>query len=556
MKKNASLNDLKNARDAALGQLCPVLLALEAQHEDIQKVLAGCHLLTSPVETAVEALIGCSDKLFSDLLREEIALYGKVFETRQEQAASSRFGLYQAVVPVVVGDQVQCCLRTGWLVTEPVSEKLMRAMLADGKMSEKELKKAVKAIRVYTNDEERQVTAFLRQLCSLLTALLKEARRADGLAEQLISSERARSLGTLTGGVAHHFNSLLSVILGYSSFMLNRLSLPKEASDALEHISEAAQKGRRLTDEMLAFLGSESEEQSTCRVHEILESVVSLLHSQVHSRVRFEMSLNAKSDEVSARPSALHQVIFNLVTNSLDSMEGSGCLSVSTQNSEVASEGAVRQYIAIGVAEQEAEKRGGEIPPAGEFEPPENASLKLSSLYGLVADLEGSVLITPSAVRGKPSVKVVLPVAGQAKGRSEGAAAGEQLCASSIWVLDDDDTFREMCKFVLTGQGHRVHCISSAQEMKDEWASGGAKPDLIVMDFSMPDMNGHELCQWLRRSGSETPVILVSGLSTHQPDIQKATALKRVTFLQKPFTFREMTDAVEKSLAESLISRR
>ncbi|MGD9872885.1 MAG: response regulator [Kiritimatiellia bacterium] len=554
MKKNATIADLKRTRDSALEKLCPILSELDARHEDIQKVLTGCRLITAPVETAVETLIGCSDKLYSDLLKGEAALYEKTLATRQEQKATSRFGLYQAVVPVVVGDQVQCCLRTGWMITEPVSENLMKALQADGKIPEKDLKKAVSSLRIYTKDEELKVTEFLRQLCDLLTTLLNENRRADSLAEQLISSERARSLGALTGGVAHHFNSLLSVILGYSSFMLNRLSLPAEASDALQHISDAAQKGRRLTDEMLAFLGSESEEQSSCSVHEILENVVSLLHSQMHSRVRFEMKLGAGSDEISARPSALHQVVFNLLTNTLDAIEGSGSLSVMTRNSEVSAEGGPRRFIEIGVEEKEPAASGKNAAASGENLPPEKASLKLSSLFGLVADLEGSVMITPAA-GGRPVVKVVLPVAGQAGLKPAGTEAGDQLRSSSIWVLDDDDTFREMCEFVLSGQGHKVHCLSSAQEMKDEWGSGGAKPDLIVMDFSMPDLNGLEMCQWLRRSDAETPVILVSGLSTHQPDIQKATALKRVSFLQKPFTFREMTDAVEKSLAESLIGR-
>lgn len=553
MKKNISLSELKNIRDASLAELCPILVESDARHENIQQALAGCPVISAPVETAVEALIGSSDKLYANLLKEEIALYKQVLETRREQNASSQFGLYQAVLPVLTGDRISCCLRTGWMITEPVSSRLLSELTAHGNLSEKELKQAVKALRVYTGEEEQQVTAFLRQLRDLLAALLAESHRADSLTEQLISSERARSLGALTGGVAHHFNSLLSVILGYSSFMLNRLTLAPEASDALEHISEAAQKGRRLTEEMMAFLGSEAEVQATCRVHEILKGVVSLLNSQVHSRVRFEMTLAAENDEISARPSALHQVIFNLVTNSLDAMEGHGCITVVTQNTEMRTGNVQRRFIEIGVAEQDAEKTPEEIPLTGEPAGPENASLKISSLFGLVADLEGSVMIDPAAVSGKPRVKVILPTVGQVNARAAGPEAGDQLNPSTIWVVDDDETFRNMCEFVLSGQGHTVRSLPGANELKDEWTAGGTPPDLIVMDFSMPDFNGLEMCQWLRRTGADVPIILVSGLSAHQPDILKATAMKRISFLQKPFTFREMTDAVEKALAESLI---
>ena len=117
----------------------------------------------------------------------------------------------------------------------------------------------------------------------------------DELTEQLIQSERIRSLGTLSGGVAHHFNNLLSVILGYSSFVLNREQLSQEATEALQQISEAAQRGRRLTEELLAFAGSDVEEETLCHVHETIQSVLSLLQSQVHSRVRMDTRLLANS---------------------------------------------------------------------------------------------------------------------------------------------------------------------------------------------------------------------------------------------------------------------
>jgi len=556
MKKNISLSELKLLRDSLLAELCPVLEESDARHENVQQILTGCPVISAPVETAVEALISSSEKLYANLLREEATLYKKVLETRQEQNASSRFGLYQAALPVLAGDRICCCLRTGWMITEPVSGKLLSELEAHGTLSDKELKRAVESLRVYTREEEQQVTAFLRQLRDLLSVLLDESRRADSLAEQLISSERARSLGALTGGVAHHFNSLLSVILGYSSFMLNRLSLPPEASDALEHISEAAQKGRRLTEEMLAFLGSEAEVQATCGVHEILEGVVSLLNSQVHSRVRFTMNLGAKNDEISARPSALHQVIFNLVTNSLAAMDGPGCIMVVTQNTEMRTGNVLRRFIEIGVAEQEGEKSAEEMPLTGDSSAPENASLKISSLFGLVADLEGSVLIDPAAVSGKPRVKVILPTIAQADARAASPDGGDQLKPSTIWVVDDDETFRKMCEFVLSGQGHTVLSLSGANELQDKWTGGATPPDMIIMDFSMPDFNGLEMCQWLRRAGADVPVVLVSGLSANQPDIHRATAMKRTTFLQKPFTFRELTDAVEKALAESLIGGR
>jgi len=85
------------------------------------------------------------------------------------------------------------------------------------------------------------------------------------------------------------------------------------------------------------------------------------------------------------------------------------------------------------------------------------------------------------------------------------------------------------------------------------WRTARRKADLIIMDFSMPEYNGLQLCQWLRDEGAKTPVILVSGFAANQPDIKKALKLKKTHFLQNPFSFREMADTVTVALGETLI---
>jgi two-component system OmpR family response regulator len=130
----------------------------------------------------------------------------------------------------------------------------------------------------------------------------------------------------------------------------------------------------------------------------------------------------------------------------------------------------------------------------------------------------------------------------------------EEAVPSVIWVVDDDSTFREMCQVVLSEEGHTVVELSGGREMQKKWQDAEKVPDVIVIDFSMPEYNGLELCEWLHRHGSEVPVVLVSGLSVDQPDIHKAKKMKRIFFLQKPFSFRELSDMVAMAMGESLIS--
>jgi CheY-like chemotaxis protein len=382
-------------------------------------------------------------------------------------------------------------------------------------------------------------------------------KQKQELAEQLVQSERARSLGILSGGVAHHFNNLLSIILGYSSFVLNRETLSKEATDALQKISEAAQRGRRLTEELLSFAGSDVEDEKIVHTHDTISNVLSLLSSQTPSSIRVETFLAAENDEVLAPPSAIHQIVFNLFTNAFDSMTSGGQLTVTTGNTDMDTESGLQQYLQIQVADSGGVLPTGfedkqEQPPDEEFVPGDRMGLKLSSVYGIVGRLEGTVVVSskPGALT---RVEVLLPNATETPGEPDQKRRKKRLAPSAIWVVDDDPTFREMCNVVLSEEGHTVEQLPGGKEMQAQWKAASAPPDLIIIDFSMPEYNGLELCQWLAKQGSRVPVVLVSGLSADQPDIRKALEMKRTFFLQKPFSFREMADVVTVAMGETLI---
>lgn len=371
------------------------------------------------------------------------------------------------------------------------------------------------------------------------------------LSKQLVQSERMRSLGTLSSGVAHHFNNLLSVILGYSSYILNRESLSSEATTALQKVSEAAQRGRRLTDEILAFAGNETEEFKGYRVHDTLLSVLSLLELQTSGQIEVKTELNAENDYVAAPQSALHQIVFNLITNAIDSMPTGGTLTIRTANVAMSGEQAGQDYLRI-----EVEDSGGlifDIPESDEgFQMKDRTGVKLSSVYGIVGKMEGTVLMS-SKPGDSARVEVILPTARPDNSGKAEKTASKKLGASLIWVVDDNPTFREMCEVVLSEEKHAIQKLSCGEEMHKRWNKGGELPDLLIIDFSMPDYNGLELVEWLHEQKSTVPVILVSGLSEDQPDIRQALSYRRVHFLQKPFAASELADIVNVALGENLL---
>ena len=179
--------------------------------------------------------------------------------------------------------------------------------------------------------------------------------------------------------------------------------------------------------------------------------------------------------------------------------------------------------------------------------------LKLSSVYGMVGRIDGTVTVNSDP--GKHTrVEVLLPLIRPADETVDMTPPVQRkLAPSHIWVVDDAPIFRQMCRQVLSDKGHSVQELDSGSHLMKQWADSEDKPDLLVIDFSMPEYNGLELAEWLRDQGAQAPLILVSGFASNQPDIRKALNLRKTYFLQKPFSVPELADVVTVALGETLI---
>jgi polar amino acid transport system substrate-binding protein len=484
-------------------------------------------------------------------LASDVEVLKKVLETGADQPHRGPFDLVETLFPVRVAGRPVHVIWSGKVREKPFTADECAEVARLSGLPKTKVEALARGVPVLSRKQMERAMAFCRRLRDAMEMTLAEHGHAGQLTQQLMQSERTRSVGTLSGGVAHHFNNLLSVILGYSSFVLNREQLSREASDALKQIMDSAQRGRRLTEEILAFVGSDTEEEAPCRVHETIGSVLSLLESKTGSSVKVDTQLVAEHDTVMAQPSSIRQIVFNLLTNAIDSMPSGGVLSVATSNTSLVTDTGQGEYLKIRVSDTSgttgAKTKGGEPDMAGN-----RISLKLSSVYGMVGRMEGTVVVA-SEPGASGRVEVLLPVVAAAGRAHEEKKIRRRLAPSQIWVVDDDAIFREMCRQVLSDEGHKVKELNGGREFHDAWRKGADRPDLILMDFSMPEYNGLQLCEWLKNEGSHVPVILVSGFTAHQPDIRKALRLKRTFFLQKPFSFREMADTVTVALGETFI---
>ncbi len=492
----------------------------------------------------VEALQS-SERGYALRLESDITLLRQLGSQSDIEQESS-LGYIEGLYPVRVSGTVVHWVWSGRLLRGPLDEEHLARLASLTGASAETLRECRGDFNGLTEAQIRGLLDQHQRLRDLLERSLASIVHRRDLSTQLIQSERTRSLGTLSGGVAHHFNNLLSVILGYSSFVSHRETLSDEAREALRHISEAAQRGRRLTEEILAFSGDDPGKDTVCALHDTLRSVLSLLQSQSSSRVHIATRLDAAEDHICAPASSIHQIVFNLLANAMDAMPEGGDLHVATSNVTLGPQ----TFLKLEVSDS-----AGSLPSNFSQQLAEGGldetSLRLSSIYGMVGRLDGTVTISNHPGQAT-RVEVLMPVAGEQAAAKPPRQQARQ-APSTIWVVDDDPIFRQMCKQVLSDVGHQVEELTSGLELKERWPTEGQRPALLIIDFSMPEFNGRELSEWVREQGATTPIVLVSGFASNQPDIRAALSIPNTHFLQKPFTVPELADRVTVALGETLM---
>lgn len=501
---------------------------------------------------AVLELLQGSESTKIELVQSDVEVLREVIDTCEDVSLEGAFGLHTAAFPLQIGDRLVYVSWVRSYRTQPFSNAECEKIAgATGKTMEA-VKAAAIQTQILTPLQEERLLDLAKKTRDAIAVAIEQHLKAQDLGQQMIQAERTRALGSLSSGIAHRFNNLLSVILGYSSFILNREDISNPAASSLRKISEAAQQGRRLTEEILAFAGSEVEEEANCHVHTMLKSILSLLQSQTSSRISVETDLVAETDDVTAPPSAIHQLVFNLLTSAMDGMPGGGVLRVaSTNRGDLKDEDDV-EYLCLSITDSS----GGLAAEVGEpMEEPlqdRESDQKINQAHGIAGSLDGTVTVS-AGPDGGTHVEVILPLSKSKPPEPSEVDRTHKIGASRIWVVDDDKIFLQMCRQVLSDSGHTVELMENGREIHARWESTEQKPDLMIIDFSMPEYNGLEICQWLKDHGSTVPVILVSGFSVAQPDIHRALQFKKTYFLRKPFSFREIIDTATVALGETLI---
>jgi len=392
---------------------------------------------------------------------------------------------------------------------------------------------------------------------------LRPAKRLEDerlqLRAQMERSQRLESLGVLAGGIAHDFNNLLVGVIGNAELLLMGAA-SAEDRELVQDILSAGQKGASLTRQMLAYAGQGVRRQkepvdigALCReIHGLLGATLSK-----KAIVTFDI---APGSIVSADRVTLMQVLMNLLTNASDSLDDQpGQISV---RSELVTDPDDAWKDALGTRVQPGDWVMLQISDTGRgmdattrervFDPffttkVQGHGLGLAACLGIVSAHDGALLLHSEP--GKGSTFSLLfprstgtPTAVAPTPKPEDPAKLGQ----HILIADDEPLVRQSLRRVLESQGY---VVTEACDGREALAAAGSKAiDIVVLDLTMPEMDGAEVARNLRANGSRVPIILSSGYWS--PSTEAELGPQGISaFLQKPYSIGELLATLKKVLS-------
>ncbi|WNM57694.1 ATP-binding response regulator [Candidatus Nitrospira allomarina] len=408
-------------------------------------------------------------------------------------------------------------------------------------------------------DEEPAYLASLRDVTEQRRA--EDERRRHEIERQY--SQKLESLGVLAGGIAHDFNNLLMTIVARSGLALRALPSDAPAREHLDFIEKAGLRGGELANQMLAFAGQTRLNFQVINLPKLLEDMTPFLRATLSKRLTFEYDLAPFLPPIRADQAQLRQIIMNIVINASEAYgEGDGVVTIRTFEWEPTIENFQSWYVigelpdnrsvALTIQDTGCGMASETIPKI--FDPFFSTKLPgrglgLAALLGLAQAHAATI-----AVRSQPDVgteftllfPATTPHPSTKKGPvfsipTQEASLPKQ---SMVLVVDDEEDVRVACSMIFEEMGLQTLVASDGQIGIQVFEQHQHEIMVVLLDLTMPNMDGRQFLEHIQRLNATIPVILSSGYSEEE-------AMKRflnpdmAAFIQKPYQVETLIAKVE-----------
>ena len=408
--------------------------------------------------------------------------------------------------------------------------------------------------KLATETLEKSVAARTEELSKALDRLQAEVTERERAEEALRQAQKMEAVGRLTGGIAHDFNNLLTPVIGGLEMIAASLEEPR-----LKRIADAAlesgRRGAKLTTQLLAFSRIQRIQMAPVAINEVVDNLRQILKHTLGPGIAVRHEPGPEAHAM-CDVNQLENAILNLAINARDAMPEGGALTISTGivAEDACPEFEAGEFVRLtiadtghGMAPEVAERA---IEPFFSTKPVgKGTGLGLAQVYGIARQSGGTLRIDSKEGEGT-AIHLLLPrVAAEIVAvDSDGSPAGPQPrgAGGRILVVDDDPDVRGFLAEALGDLGHRVEAAESGTAALAAFER--VAPDLMLIDFAMPGMNGAELAKEVRSRRPDQPMLFVTGYAESD---QLEGALADVPILRKPFGVAELAVIVRAHLPEN-----
>jgi two-component system cell cycle sensor histidine kinase/response regulator CckA len=385
---------------------------------------------------------------------------------------------------------------------------------------------------------------------------MEEEKR--NLEQQVQQAQKLESLGVLAGGIAHDFNNLLMVILGHSELAQKEISPMSPARRSLAEITTATQRAADLCRQMLAYAGKATFALELVALRELVEEMAHLLKTAISKKAILNLNLERGLPPIEADPSQIRQIVMNLIINASEAIgDRSGVITVSVgatrcdeeylRKTELHDGLAPGLYVHLEVTDSgigmDAETQTRIFEPfySTKFT---GRGLGLAAALGIVRAHKGALKVYSEPGKGT-TFKILFPAVEDAgkETRSNGFPLADWRGTGTILLVDDEESLIALGARMLEHLGFTVLTAADGLQAVERYRQRGEEIDLVLMDLTMPHMDGAEAFGELRRLNPGVRVVLASGYSPE--DVASRFAGKRIDgVLQKPYTLSNLRGAL------------
>ena len=380
--------------------------------------------------------------------------------------------------------------------------------------------------------------------------------------DALRQTQRLESLGVLAGGIAHDFNNLLTAIMGNLNLAQELASEDHPASPYLKKIESTVSRASNLSRQMLAYSGRGTFIIKPLDLNLLIQEMTHLLEVSLSKKVTMQFSLDPSLPWIEADEGQVQQVVMNLVTNASEAIgDRQGLITLTTCQREVGEDTMARYF------------PGQEVPPgtyvsfevrdtgcgmgvdvlARLFEPFfttkfSGRGLGLSAMRGIIRGHKGGIRVESEPGNGS-LFQLFFPVIADPQPTHSRAEAGStQQTKGTILIADDEPIIRAATSEMFQNLGFRVLEAADGLEAIEFFRSHSKEISAVLLDLTMPRLDGREALREILNIRPDAKVILCSGY--HEQEALQGTEARRVAgFLPKPYRMRELKALFEKVLA-------